>query len=68
MTDTEHNNVISEGIDFIKTLDRNGQMGKKYYNIPPKCHINMIHDGIDFINKINCNERRNTTKFQLKVT
>ncbi|CAG2209534.1 unnamed protein product [Mytilus edulis] len=52
MTDTEHNNVISEGIDFIKTLDRNGQMGKKYYNIPPKCHINMIHDGIDFIKKL----------------
>lgn len=34
-----------------------GQMEKKYNNIPPTSHMDTIYNVIDFSNKLNCNEQ-----------
>ncbi|XP_071177299.1 uncharacterized protein [Mytilus edulis] len=57
LTDTEHNSIINDGIDFIKTINYNGQMDKKYYNIPPKSHMNTLYNSIDVSKKLNCNKQ-----------
>ncbi|CAG2249865.1 unnamed protein product [Mytilus edulis] len=57
LTDTEHNSTINDGIDVIKTINYNGQMDKKYYNIPPKSHMNTLYNGIDVSKNLNCNKQ-----------
>ncbi|VDI44187.1 Hypothetical predicted protein [Mytilus galloprovincialis] len=58
LADTEHNNTINDGYNFINTIFFDEQMDKKYNNIPPISHMNTIYAGIDVINRINCNGRR----------
>ncbi|CAC5400801.1 unnamed protein product [Mytilus coruscus] len=59
ITDTEISNTINDGVELIKTLNWDGQMDKKYNNIPPKSHMNTIYGGIGFIKSLNCNGQMN---------
>ncbi|CAG2256733.1 unnamed protein product [Mytilus edulis] len=64
LTDTEHKNTINDGYNFIKTIFFDGQMDRKYNNIPPESHMKTIYNLIDFRNKRNCNEQMDKERYK----
>ncbi|CAG2257601.1 unnamed protein product [Mytilus edulis] len=59
LTDNEQNNTINDVIDLIETPDGNGQMDKKYNNVPPNSHMDTINGGINVTKTLKWNGRIN---------